>query len=266
MAKAATLRKSDSKQALRARAAQPRKKPVLKVVKSLAPKPAKNAKAPLARKSAAAVKPARKESPRKPSIQRAAPAPKELVRKEAARKEAPKAKEAPKKAAGKEFRVGHYVVYPTHGVGRIVGEESQAIGEVSLRMLVISFEKDRMTLRVPVNRAAAAGLRHVSGLEQMQKVFITLKSRPKVSRGMWSRRAQEYEMKINSGNVISIAEVVRDLHHNVDQAERSYSERMIYESALSRLVGELAAAEGSDHKMAGDKLLRLLRAHQKAAA
>ncbi len=158
------------------------------------------------------------------------------------------------------YKVGCHVVYPTHGVGKIMSEETQMIGDVELKMLVISFEKDKMTLRVPVHRASAAGLRPISSGDQMKKVFETLRSKAKVSRGMWSRRAQEYEAKINSGSVISVSEVVRDLHQNVDQSERSYSERMIYESALARLVGELAAAEGIDHKAATDKLMKLLRA------
>jgi len=165
-----------------------------------------------------------------------------------------------------QYKVGVHVVYPTHGVGKIVAEETQMIGDIELRMLVIAFDKDKMTLRVPVHRATAAGLRPVSSLEQMKKVFLTLKGRARTSRGMWSRRAQEYETKINSGNIFFIAEVVRDLHQNVDQSERSYSERMIYESALARLVGELAAAEGTDHKVATDKLMKLLRAKVAAAA
>lgn len=158
------------------------------------------------------------------------------------------------------FKVGNHVVYPTHGVGKIMAQESQMIGDIELKMLVIAFEKDKMTLRVPMHRAAAAGLRPISSNDHMKKVFLTLKARARTSRGMWSRRAQEYEAKINSGDVLAVAEVVRDLHQNVDQSERSYSERMIYESALARLVGELAAAEGSDHKTATDKLMKLLRA------
>jgi CarD family transcriptional regulator len=201
---------------------------------------------PVAVKAVVAVKPAAAPAPVKAPV--AAVAAKPVVA------AAPKA----------SYKVGNHVVYPTHGVGRIMAEETQMIGDVELRMLVISFEKDKMTLRVPVHRATAAGLRPVSTADQMKKVFITLKSRARTSRGMWSRRAQEYEAKINSGNIQSIAEVVRDLHQNVDQSERSYSERMIYESALSRLVGELAAAEATDHKTATDKLMKLLRA--KAAA
>jgi len=158
-----------------------------------------------------------------------------------------------------EFKVGHYVVYPTHGVGKIAAEETQKIGDISLRVFVITFEKDKMTLRVPVTRATAAGLRNISGNEDIQKALSTLKGRARAGRGMWSRRAQEYETKINSGNIVSIAEVVRDLHKNVDQSERSYSERMIYETAFTRLAGELAAAEKLDGKAANDKLIKVLK-------
>lgn len=158
-----------------------------------------------------------------------------------------------------EFKVGNYVVYPTHGVGKILAEETQKIGEVALKVFVISFEKDKMTLRVPVHRATAAGLRNISSGDEINKAFTTLKGRARTSRGMWSRRAQEYEAKINSGNLISVAEVVRDLHRNVDQSERSYSERMIYESAFSRLVGEVAAAEKLDSKSATEKLMKVLK-------
>ena len=165
-----------------------------------------------------------------------------------------------------EFKVGNYVVYPTHGVGKITAEETQKIGDIALKVFVISFEKDKMTLRVPVTRATAAGLRNISCSDQIEKAFTTLKGKARTSKGMWSRRAQEYETKINSGNLISIAEVVRDLHKNVDQAERSYSERMIYETALGRLVGEVAAAEKLDAKAATDKLLKVLRQQQMANA
>lgn len=190
------------------------------------------------------------------------------------KKVAPKveAKQAPKIVAQKKespkslYKVGNHVVYPTHGVGKILAEETQMIGDIELRMLVIAFEKDKMTLRVPMARAASAGLRPVSTPEQMKKMFAALKSRARTSRGMWSRRAQEYEAKINSGNILSIAEVVRDLHQNVDQSERSYSERMIYESALSRLAGELAVCENTDYKTANDKLLKLLRSKVAEAA
>jgi|CXWL01.1.fsa_nt_gi CarD family transcriptional regulator len=221
-------------------------------------------------KKAVKATPMNKATPMKRGTARVVSAP-VVVKKEVAK--AVSAKPIDKKAAAAKvsslkalYKVGNYVVYPTHGVGKIMAEETQMIGEIELRMLVISFEKDKMTLRVPLSRASAAGLRPVSSTEQMRKVFLTLKSRARTSRGMWSRRAQEYETKINSGNIHFIAEVVRDLHQNVDQSERSYSERMIYESALSRLVGELAACEGTDYKTATDKLMKLLRAKVAAAA
>lgn len=165
-----------------------------------------------------------------------------------------------------QFKINDYVVYPTHGVGKISNEETQTIGGFELRVFVIEFEKEKMTLRVPVNRAAAAGLRHISGQDELTKAFTTLKGRAKKGRGMWSRRAQEYEAKINSGDIVSIAEVVRDLHRNVDQAERSYSERIIYESALGRLVGELAAAKSIASQDAESELLSLLKKHEAAEA
>lgn len=157
------------------------------------------------------------------------------------------------------FKVGEYVVYPTHGVGKITAKEVETIGEFELQVFVINFEKDKMTLRVPVNRAEAAGLRSVSGEGEVKKALTTLKGRARTSRGMWSRRAQEYEAKINSGCIISVAEVVRDLHKNVDQSERSYSERMIYETAMNRLVGEVAASEKTDSMKAHEKLIRALK-------
>ena len=258
---------------------KPVKKPALKkTVKKVVAKKAP-AKKPVAKKAAVKkplrkswrksrlqkrlAKPATQKAPAKavsaplqnPVAKLPAPAPKQA---------APAAAKAP--AVKAAYKVGYHVVYPTHGVGKIMAEETQMIGDIELRMLVISFEKDKMTLRVPVHRATAAGLRPVSSIEQMKKVFVTLKSRARTSRGMWSRRAQEYEAKINSGNILSISEVVRDLHQNVDQSERSYSERMIYESALARLVGELAATEAVDHKSATDKLMKLLRAKVAAAA
>lgn len=164
------------------------------------------------------------------------------------------------------FAVGEFVVYPTHGVGKIMGHEVERIGEHELKVFVIAFEKDKMTLRVPVGRAEAAGLRSISSNDQIGKALATLKGRVKIARGMWSRRAQEYEAKINSGNLVAIAEVVRDLHKNVDQSERSYSERMIYETAMHRLCGEVAASERVDIKDAQDRLLKVLRKQAAMAA
>jgi CarD family transcriptional regulator len=120
-------------------------------------------------------------------------------------------------------------------------------------------------LRVPVKRAQAAGLRHLSTKEDMKKVMVVLQSRAKTERGMWSRRAQKYEEKINSGDIVSLAEVLRDLHKNVDDPDRSYSERMIYENALGRLAGEYAIVENVDQKIAAEKLMDILRERAEAA-
>ncbi len=155
---------------------------------------------------------------------------------------------------------GDLVVYPTHGVGKVVGVEEQAIAGQLLHLYVISFPRDRMTLRVPVEKAPNSGLRPVSTKKVMESALGTLKGRARVKRAMWSRRAQEYEAKINSGDPISIAEVVRDLHRKIDQPDQSFSERQIYESALERLASELAAVEKIDHDKAQEQLETLLMA------
>lgn len=145
-----------------------------------------------------------------------------------------------------DFRPNEYVVYPAHGVGQIVSIEEQQVAGISLELFVISFEKDKMTLRVPTNKAVQIGMRSLSSPDVILKAMTTLKGKAKVKRAMWSRRAQEYEQKINSGDLISIAEVVRDLHRSDDQREQSYSERQLYEAALERLTREVAAVSGAD--------------------
>jgi len=159
-----------------------------------------------------------------------------------------------------EFNAGDYVVYPTHGVGRIQGVVTQEIAGTSLKVIVITFEKERMTLRVPVGKATNSGLRRLSSRKEMETALKTLKGRSRVRRMMWSRRAQEYEAKINSGDPVSIAEVVRDLYRNAGQPDQSYSERQIYQAALDRLARELAAVEKIDEMAAAQKLESVLRA------
>jgi CarD family transcriptional regulator len=145
-----------------------------------------------------------------------------------------------------EFRPNEFVVYPAHGVGKIISIEEQVIAGMSLELFVISFEKDKMTLRVPTHRASEIGMRQLSSPDVVSKALETLKGKAKVKRAMWSRRAQEYEQKINSGDLMAIAEVVRDLHRANDQREQSYSERQLYEAALERLTREVAAVSGED--------------------
>lgn len=156
------------------------------------------------------------------------------------------------------FSVGDHVVYPKHGVGRVSGVEKQEVSGFALELYVVRFEKERMTLRVPINKAEISGMRKLSNQATLDKAFTTLQGKARVKRTMWSRRAQEYEAKINSGDLISIAEVVRDLHRGSDQPEQSYSERQIYESALSRLARELAAVEDIDEEAAIGKLEEVL--------
>jgi len=164
-----------------------------------------------------------------------------------------------------EFKVGGKVVYPAHGVGQIINQETQQVAGTELSVYVISFEKDKMLLRVPTKRASTSGLRVLSNDNDVSKAIKTLKGRSKPGRGMWSRRAQEYEGKINSGNLISIAEVVRDLHKNVDDPDRSYSERIIYESALSRLAAEFAAVNQVELDEATEDLTGILKLRKSSA-
>ncbi|MEM1277158.1 MAG: CarD family transcriptional regulator [Pseudomonadota bacterium] len=164
------------------------------------------------------------------------------------------------KAKSLEFRANDYVVYPAHGVGRIVSIETQEIAGMQMELFVISFEKDKMTLRVPTAKAASIGMRSLSSPDIVGEALETLKGRAKVKRAMWSRRAQEYEQKINSGDLISIAEVVRDLYRAGDQPEQSYSERQLYEAALERLTREVAAVEKTDETKASAKVDAVLEA------
>jgi CarD family transcriptional regulator len=169
----------------------------------------------------------------------------------------------PERPVGPErepFIEGDFVVYPTHGVGRVVAIETQQIAGISLPLIVITFDKDRMTLRVPVAKAHNSGLRKLSSRKVMDTALATLKGRSRVKRTMWSRRAQEYEAKINSGDPVSIAEVVRDLHRGSDQPDQSYSERQIYQAALDRLARELAAVERIDEEAAAQRLEEMLKA------
>ena len=158
------------------------------------------------------------------------------------------------------FKVGQHVVYPAHGVGRITDVETQDIAGIALEVYVVSFEQDKMILRVPTARAASSGMRALAGTKIVEDALKTLGGRARVKKTMWSRRAQEYEAKINSGDLISIAEVVRDLHRSEDQPEQSYSERQLYENALDRLARELAAVEQIDRSAALEKLTKSLAA------
>ena len=162
---------------------------------------------------------------------------------------------------GLDFKVGDFVVYPAHGVGHVAGVETQEVAGMSLEVYVVTFDHEKMTLRVPTKKAKTAGLRPLAAGDVVSKALTTLKGRARVKRTMWSRRAQEYEAKINSGDLVSIAEVTRDLFRADDQPEQSYSERQIFEAASSRLARELAAMEKTDEPAALKKILAILNEH-----
>ena len=168
--------------------------------------------------------------------------------------------------SGLAFSVGDHVVYPAHGVGTIQAVETQEVAGMALEVYVITFDHEKMTLRVPTKKAKTAGLRSLAADDVVSKALTTLKGRARIKRTMWSRRAQEYEAKINSGDLISIAEVVRDLHRADSQPEQSYSERQLYESALDRMAREVAAANRIDKDAAVQLLSKSLSAKKAVIA
>ena len=239
-----------------------------------AKKPA--AKKPAAKPAAktAAKKPAAKTTAKKPVAKTAAkkPVAKVAAKKPAAKKPAAKTaakattKKAPAKVAEKEtvrksalgFRVNEHVIYPAHGVGQITEIATQEIAGMSLDLFVVKFDKEKMVLRVPLDKAKTIGMRKLADDKVMDGAIKTLKGRARVKRTMWSRRAQEYEAKINSGDLIAIAEVVRDLFRNENQPEQSYSERQLYEAAMERMAREVATIEKSTEDEAIVKLEAIL--------
>jgi len=246
--------------------------------KPAAKKPAaKSGTSSAAAKKAAPKTAAKKPAAKKPAAKKAAPkaAPKTAAKKPAAKKPAakkPAAKPAaesaeakapaPKAAAPKneklEFAVNDFVVYPTHGVGQVTGIENYEIAGEKLRLFVISFERERMTLKVPITKVKESGLRKLSSRKVIDNALKTLKGRVRIKRTMWSRRAQEYDAKINSGDPVAIAEVVRDLHRGEDQPDQSYSERQMYQAALERLSRELGAVEKTEPEEAVEKIEAIL--------
>ena len=139
------------------------------------------------------------------------------------------------------FKTNEFIVYPAHGVGQIVAIEEQEVAGMKLELFVINFVKDKMTLRVPIAKVSSVGMRKLAEGPLVKRALDTLKGRARIKRTMWSRRAQEYETKINSGDIVAIAEVVRDLFRSDTQPEQSYSERQLYEAALDRLAREISA-------------------------
>ncbi|WP_164937449.1 CarD family transcriptional regulator [Bradyrhizobium guangxiense] len=210
-----------AKPAAKATAAKPAAKPV--TAKAPAAKPA-------APKAPVAAVPAKAPVAAKPAAKPAA---------------APKVEEKKVVTQRQGFKANEFVVYPAHGVGQILAIEEQEIAGAKLELFVINFIKDKMTLRVPTAKVANVGMRKLSEPALVKKALETLKGRARVKRTMWSRRAQEYEAKINSGDIVAIAEVVRDLYRSESQPEQSYSERQLYEAALDRLSREIAVVQHS---------------------
>ena len=194
-------------------------------------------KKPIAKPVAAKPVTAKVAAPPKPAM----PAPKPAAK---APPVAPRSEEQKKPLTQRQgFKTNEYVVYPAHGVGQIMAIEEQEIAGARLELFVISFMKDKMTLRVPTAKVANVGMRKLSEPALVKKALETLKGRARIKRTMWSRRAQEYEAKINSGDIVAIAEVVRDLYRSESQPEQSYSERQLYEAALDRLAREIVVVQ-----------------------
>ena len=156
-----------------------------------------------------------------------------------------------------DFKTDEFVVYPAHGVGKIMAVETQKVADIELEMFIVFFDKDKLTLKVTTSKALEVGMRPLSSREVIEKAILTLKGKARVKRAMWSRRAKEYEDKIYSGDLLSIAEVVRDLHRGEDK-EQSYSERQLYEAALERLTREMAIVDGLEEQIAQDKVDEVL--------
>ena len=154
----------------------------------------------------------------------------------------------------KRFNIGEIVVYPKHGVGEIIRIESMEVSSIKTKFYVVKMEQAKLTIRVPLEKEQEVGLRVISSKKIIDEVFKVLKLKPKIRRIMWSRRAQEYDSKINSGDPIKIAEVIRDLYRKNSQPEQSYSERQMFQIALERLAREVAAVEKTDYFQATEKI------------
>jgi len=163
-----------------------------------------------------------------------------------------------KKKKNPEFKLGEIVVYPKHGVGEIIKIETMEISSIKTQFYVVKMEQSKLTIRVPLDKQIEVGLRKISSKKTIEQVFDTLKLKPKIRRIMWSRRAQEYETKIFSGEPIKIAEVVRDLFRKNSQSEQSYSERQMFQVAIERLAREVAAVEKTDYFQSTEKIEQIL--------
>ncbi len=279
-----TVKKTTTAKKKTAKKATPAKKTAKKTVKKTTTakktvKKATKAKKTVkktTKKAAPAKKTAKKTVKKATTTKKATPAKKKAVMSKQTPAKLKKAAKKPAKAATKkkdnvtvlpvaekkpvklDFSAGDFVVYPAHGVGQVESVETQTIAGMDMTLYNVAFEKDRMRVKIPVGKAKSSGLRKLSSKDRLKDALSTLQGRSQVRRIMWSRRAQEYETKINSGDPVSIAEVLRDLKKEEEHAEQSYSERQIYQAALARLAREVAAIEEIDETSAVEKLESVL--------
>jgi len=224
-----------------AKKAPAKKAPAKKTVAKKAPAKKAPAKKTVVKKTVA------KKTVAKKTVAKKAPAKKTVAKKSSSKK-------SPTKKIKLQYSVGDFIVYPSHGVGEITDIQTFEIAEEKLEMYNVIFDKEKMTLKIPTIKAKEIGIRKVSSRNEMKKTLEILKGKAKIRRTMWSRRAQEYEAKINSGILTELTEVVRDLFRNSSQPEQSYSERQLYESARDRLAREVAVVEKTDDDKAVDKI------------
>lgn len=165
-----------------------------------------------------------------------------------------------------KFKVNTHIIYPAHGVGYITEIEKQEIAGMEIELFVIEFEHEKMKLRVPVAKAAAGGMRNLAPAKRIDEMMKLIQGKPRIKRTMWSRRAQEYEAKINSGDLQAVCEVVRDLFRPADQPEQSYSERQLFEQARERFGREVAAVRKTTLDKAIEEIMANLDKRAKAEA
>ncbi len=268
-----TKKKPTAKVATKKPAAKPAVK--AKVVAKVAAKPV--AKKPAAKKPVPVAKPvaAKPVAPKaKPAISAArhaaavAPKPVVVAPVAAAPKPAAPAPKPAAPAANKKpsFKIGELVVYPAHGVGKITNVEEQEIAGIKLELYIVDFEKEKLRLKVPTNRAEQKGMRHLADRSMIEQAMKVIRGRARIKRTMWSRRAQEYDAKINSGDMIAVSEVIRDLYRSDRQPEQSYSERQLFEQALARFARELAAVRKVDEDQCIKELEDFLARNAKRGA
>ncbi len=281
--KKTAAKKTATKKAAPAKKAAVKKAPVKKAApskKAAAKKPAAKKAAPkkkTAKKAAAKAAPPPKpkprkkanvgQAPRRKTVAASIPVPTQIIPKEAPQADAKASEDAQASTSAKQnFKVHQQIVYPAHGVGKIVALERQEVAGIKIELFVINFEQEKMRLRVPTGKAKTAGMRPLSSDKVIKNAIETLKGRARIKRTMWSRRAQEYDAKINSGDIKLVAEVVRDLFRAADQPEQSYSERQLFEQALDRMAREVAAVQKVDLANALETLDGVLQKKAAAAA